>query len=139
VGDTHFAQGDGESCGTAVETASTFLARFEVLKGEAARRKQIDPSLEFSTPVSKTVRRFYATTGSSVRKDGRNESEDLNIAARNALINMIDFIVDAYSYSREQAYCLTSVAVNLTVSNVVDVPNFIVTASLPLDVFDKHS
>jgi formamidase len=138
VGDTHFAQGDGESCGTAVETSSTFVARFEVLKGEAARRKQLDPSLEFSTAVSKTARRFYATTGSSVRKDGRNESEDLNVAARNALINMIDFIVDAYSYSREQAYCLTSVAVNLTVSNVVDVPNFIVTASLPLDIFDKQ-
>jgi len=48
-----------------------------------------------------------------VRKDGRNESEDLNIAARNALINMIDYIVDTRGYTREQAYCLTSVAVDL--------------------------
>jgi formamidase len=137
VGDTHFAQGDGESCGTAVETASTFVARFEVLKGEAKRRNQVDPSFESSNPPAATARRFYATTGSSVRKDGRNESEDLNVAARNALINMIDYIADAYSYSREQAYCLASVAVNLRISQVVDVPNFIVSALLPLDIFEK--
>ena len=137
VGDTHFAQGDGESCGTAVETSSTFVARFELLTGEARRRNQNDPSFESSLPASKTLRRFYATTGSSVRKDGRNESEDLNVAAKNALINMIDYIVDTYSYSREQAYALTSVAVNLRVSQVVDVPNFIVSAFLPLDIFAK--
>src|SRR6202043_13204 len=44
VGDAHFAQGDGESCGTAVETSATFVARFDVLKGEATRRRQSDPS-----------------------------------------------------------------------------------------------
>ena len=81
-------------------------------------------------------RRFFATTGNSVRKDGRNESEDLNIAARNALINMIDYIVDTRGYTREQAYCLTSVAVDLKVSQVVDTPNFIVSAVLPLDIFE---
>lgn len=136
VGDTHFAQGDGETCGTAVETSSTFVAQFEVLKGEATRRKQIDPSFECVGTTGK-VRKYYATTGCSVRKDGRNESEDLNVAAKNALLNMIDYISDAYSFSREQAYALTSVAVDLRISQVVDVPNLIVSAFLPLDVFEK--
>ena len=49
---------------------------------------------------------------------------------------MIDYICDAYSYSREQAYALTSVAVDLRISQVVDVPNFIVSAFLPLDIFE---
>ncbi len=141
VGDAHFAQGDGESCGTAVETSATFVARFDVLKGEARRRSQIDPSYShdnyYANHETSLPRRFYATTGNSVRRDGRNESEDITVAARNALLNMIDYIVDAYGYSREQAYCLTSVAVDLKVSQVVDVPNMIVSAFLPLNIFDK--
>lgn len=140
VGDAHFAQGDGESCGTAVETSATFVAKFEVLKGEATRRRQNDPSFEhpgyFTTPEMGTPRRFYATTGIPVSRDGlRNESEDLSMAARNALLNMIDYLVDSRGFTRAQAYCLTSVAVDLKVSQVVDVPNLIVSAFLPLDVF----
>jgi formamidase len=141
VGDAHFAQGDGESCGTAVETSATFVARFEVLKGEARRRGQIDPSYANDDyhihPETALPRRFYATTGLSVHKDGRNESENITVSARNALLNMIDYIVDTYGYTREQAYCLTSVAVDLKVSQVVDVPNMIVSAFLPLNIFDK--
>ena len=150
VGDGHFAQGDGESCGTAIEMAATFVARFEVLKGEARRRGQRDPSYSlpghahhnapgvhgaFGISPSKG---YYATTGMSVRSDGRAESEDLTLAARNALINMIDYIADAYSFTREQAYCLASVAVDLRVSQVVDVPNMTVSAVLPLDIFDRR-
>jgi formamidase len=139
VGDAHFAQGDGESCGTAVETSATFVARFDLMKGAAYRRNQIDPSYandDYNVhPQTALPRRFYATTGLSVHKDGRNESEDITLAARNALLNMIDYIVDTYGYSREQAYCLASVAVDLKISQVVDVPNMIVSAFLPLDIF----
>ena len=140
VGDAHFAQGDGESCGTAVETSATFVAKFELLKGEAARRKQNDPSFEhpgfFTSPEMGVPRRFYATTGIPVSRDGlRNESEDLTMAARNALLNMIDYLTDTRGLTRQQAYCLTSVAVDLKVSQVVDVPNLIVSAFLPLDIF----
>ena len=141
VGDAHFAQGDGESCGTAVETSALFTARFDVLKGEAKRRGQTDPSYEhpgyFTTPEMAAPRRFYATTGIPVSRNGeRNESENLTMAAQNALLNMIDYIVDTRGLSREQAYCLTSVAVDLKVSQVVDVPNLIVSAFLPLDIFE---
>lgn len=140
VGDAHFAQGDGESCGTAVETSATFVATFEVMKGEAHRRKQTDPSYEhpgyFATPEMGVPRRFYATTGIPVSRDGlRNESENLTLAAKNALLNMIDYLVDTRGYTRQQAYCLCSVAVDLKVSQVVDVPNLIVSAFLPLDIF----
>ena len=48
---------------------------------------------------------------------------------------MIDHLVAEYSYSRQQAYALCSVAVDLKVSELVDVPNFIVSAFLPLDIF----
>ena len=141
VGDAHFAQGDGESCGTAIETSATFVARFEVLKGEATRRRQNDPSFSrddyFVRPETAVPRRFYATTGLSVRRDGRNESEDITTAARNALLNMLDYISDAYGLSREQSYCLASVAVDLKISQVVDVPNMIVSAFLPLDIFER--
>ena len=140
VGDAHFAQGDGESCGTAVETSATFVARFDLLKGEARRRKQTDPSYEhpgfFTSPEMGVPRRFYATTGIPVSRDGmRNESENLTLAATNALLNMVDYLVDARGLTRQQAYCLISVAVDLKVSQVVDVPNLIVSAFLPLDVF----
>ena len=149
VGDAHFAQGDGESCGTAVETSATFVATFEVLKGEARRRNQRDPSYALGghqhhgapgvhgAHGKNPSKGYYATTGMSVRADGRAESEDLTLACRNALINMIDYIADAWSFTREQAYCLASVAVDLRVSQVVDVPNMTVSAVLPLDVFER--
>jgi len=67
-----------------------------------------------------------------------NLSEDLTAAARHALIQMIDYIVREHGLTREQAYILCSVAVDLRVGQVVDVPNFIITAVLNLNVFDKN-
>ncbi len=139
VGDAHFAQGDGEACGTAIEMAATFSAELDVRKGEAARRDI--RSVQFSReeyvvpPQYQAPRRFYATTGLSVHADGPNESEDATLAARNALLAMIDYLVAERGYDRQQAYALCSVAVDLKVSEVVDVPNFVVSAFLPLDIF----
>lgn len=79
-------------------------------------------------------RRFYATTGLSLRDDGTNESEDLTLSARQALLAMIDYL-GTRGYDRQQAYALCSVAVDLRVSQVADVPNFLVSALLPLDIF----
>jgi formamidase len=88
---------------------------------------------EFAAP-----RRFHATTGLSVTRDGENRPEDLTLAARNALMNMIDHLVDERGWTRQQAYAICSVAVDLKVSEVVDVPNFVVSAFLPLDVFSDR-
>jgi formamidase len=140
VGDAHFAQGDGEVCGTAVEMAGTFVGELHLRKGEAARRgiKSIQYSREeyVLDPRFQAPRRFYATTGLSVRADGTQESEDATLAARNAMLAMIDYLVQERKYTREQAYAICSVAVDLKISEVVDVPNFTVSAVLPLDIFE---
>jgi len=139
VGDAHFAQGDGEVCGTAVETAATFTAELHLRKGEATRRGvqgiQFFRDDYFIDPTWQAPKRFYATTGLPITADGRNESEDTSLAARNALYQMIDYIVDEWGYTRAQAYTICSVAVDLKISEMVDVPNFVVTAVLPLDIF----
>ena len=71
-----------------------------------------------------------------VEADGTNRAEDLNSACRNAVLNMMD-LLQQRGFSREQAYVLCSVAVDLTISNVVDVPNYVVSALLPEDIFDS--
>jgi formamidase len=139
VGDAHFAQGDAEACGTAIEMGATFRGTFQLRKGAAARGNIRDVQFSredyFVDPRFVAPRRFFATTGISVTKDGVAESEDLTLAARNALLNMIDHLVNERGFSRQQAYALCSVAVDLKVSEVVDVPNFVVSAFLPLDIF----
>ena len=64
-----------------------------------------------------------------------NLSEDVSLAARNATLNMIDYLVKAKGLSREQAYILVSVAVDLNIAQLVDVPNLGVTAILNRDIF----
>ena len=139
VGDAHFAQGDGEVCGTAVEMAGTFVGELHLRKGEATRRgiKSIQYSREdyVLDPRFQAPRRFYATTGLSVRDDGTQESEDATLAARNAMLAMVDYLVEERKYTRAQAYAICSVAVDLKISAIVDVPNVAVSAVLPLDIF----
>jgi formamidase len=67
--------------------------------------------------------------------DLSNLSEDLTLAARDALLQMIDHITRTYGLSPEQAYILSSVAVDLRVGQVVDIPNYIISAVLNRDVF----
>ena len=72
----------------------------------------------------------------SIREDGTNESEDATLSARNALLAMIDVLVER-GWTRQQAYAICSVAVDLKLSELVDVPNFVVSAFLPLDIFGQ--
>ena len=72
--------------------------------------------------------------GMPVDDDGTSHPEDLTSACRHALLNMIELLQER-GLSREQAYVLCSVAVDLRISNVVDVPNYVVSALLPEDVF----
>ncbi|HXH10055.1 MAG TPA: acetamidase/formamidase family protein [Alphaproteobacteria bacterium] len=141
AGDSHFAQGDGESCGTAVEMGATLTVRFGLRKGVAAQRRIQRPQYErgdyFIDPRFAVPRRFFATTGMPITRDGRNESENVTLAAQDALLNMIDYLMAERGYSREQAYVLTSVAVDLRISELVDVPNVVVSAFLPLEIFEE--
>jgi formamidase len=118
---------------------ATLHVRFAVHKGRAAalgiRDLQFSRDDYFVAPEYGAPRRFFATTGLSVTRDGENRPEDLTLAARNALLNMIDHLGERGGWTRQQAYAICSVAVDLKVSEVVDVPNFVVSAFLPLDIF----
>ncbi len=152
IGDPHFAQGDGEVSGTAIEMDAEFTVTTRLIKeGPALTR---GPHFEGPVRVLDIPsRRFYATTGFPLKALGevppdmrylgateriaglRNLSKDVSLAARNALLEMIDHISETYGLSPEQAYVVASVAVDLRIGQLVDAPNVGVTALLPLDIF----
>jgi formamidase len=138
VGDGHFAQGDSECCGTAIEMGATCVVRFHLHRGVAAAKRIVWPRFAhpgfFLPPEVAVPRNFIATMGMPITAEGKNESCDISLAARNAVIEMIK-LLEERGWSREQAYVLCSVAVDLRVSNVVDVPNVTVSALLPEDIF----
>jgi formamidase len=138
AGDAHFAQGDGEVCLTAIEMSATVAVRFQVHKGEAARKNIRWPRFAhpdyFVPPEWAAPRNFIATTGMPVREDGTQEGGDLNLAARNALRDMIGLLQER-GWTAAQAYAICSVAVDLRISNVVDLPNVTVSALLPEAIF----
>jgi formamidase len=125
LGDLHFAQGDGEVCGTGIEVAGAATIRIG-LEPDPAWRPRF-PAYE--TPA-RPERRSFATTGIPVEA-----AMDLNVAAREALLEMIDYLEATYGFAREAAYALCSAAVDLRISEVVDIPYPLVSALLPLDVF----
>jgi formamidase len=155
AGDVHFAQGGGEVAGTAIEMGAKVTLRAKVISGGApllttmhfeggAQLKKLAPSS------------FYAVTGLPIKPPGEvpvystylggqtiaplaNLSEDLTLAARNATLNMIEFLVKTKGLTPEQAYVLVSVAADLNIAQVVDMPNFGVTAILNRDVFKEES
>ena len=136
AGDAHYAQGDNESCGTAIEMTATFTLRFELQKGVARERNIRRLRFERHDERPADPGRFFATTGLSIDAEGRNFSEDVTVATRDALHEMIDHLVTERGFDRQQAYALCSVAVDLRVSALPDVPNMVVTALLPLDIFE---
>ncbi len=139
TGDGHFAQGDGEVCVTAVEMGATAVVRFRLHKGLAASRRFQAPVFSqedyFVPPEVAVPQRFLGVMGMPITDDGENDGENLTLACRNAVLNMIELLQER-GYSREQAYVICSVAVDLRVSNVVDAPNFVVSALLPEIIFD---
>ena len=137
TGDGHFAQGDGEVCVTAVEMGATCSVRFRVHRGEAERHgirwPRFSRSDYFIDPRWAAPQKFIATMGMPVDEHGVNQGENLNLACRNAILNMMQLLQER-GFSREQAYCICSVAADLRISNVVDLPNVVVSALLPEDV-----
>ncbi len=128
VGDLHFAQGDGEVCGTGIEVAGAVTLRF------AVRKAQNTPRLPtFETPA-RPGRRAFATTGIAL-----DAPMDIDAAARVALLEMIDYLEARLGVERAAAYALCSVAVDLRISEVVDIPYPLVSALLPLDIFESAS
>ena len=142
AGDCHFAQGDGEATGTALEITATVKLRFDVVKRDAAAWRPRYPSFEYReapVPAGSTPRQWFATTGLPIDTDGSNGYFDLTLCAREALREMIAYLTGVRGLTREQAYVLVSVAGDLKISEGVDVPNPIVSVHLPLDVFDDEA
>jgi len=139
TGDGHFAQGDGEVCVTAIEMGATVVVRFKRHAGLATRRNFMAPVFSredyFADPRYAAPQRFLGVMGMPIRPDGENEGENLTLACRNAVLNMMELLQER-GFSREQAYVICSVAVDLRVSNVVDVPNYVVSALLPEAIFE---
>ena len=120
AGDLHAAQGDGEVSGTGIETGGQLTLRVHV------ERDAELTTPEFTTPVSGgTSRLWHATTG---------HHPDLMTAARVALRALLRRL-EARGLSLKDAYVLASACVDLKISQIVDAPNYTVSAFLPLDIF----
>jgi len=127
AGDCHAAQGDGEVCVTGIECPMRFTLRFTVVKGQS-----LPPwRYEFVTPPGSLQPRSDAK-GYFVHSA---LGPDLMTNAKNAVRGVIDWLVREKNLSREDAYVLCSLAVDLKISQIVDVPNWGVSAYLALSVF----
>lgn len=125
IGDTHAAQGDGEVCGTAIESPFSVAARFELIKGEALAQ----PRFRTSGPVSRHLdgKGYDVTTGIG---------PDLMTGARAAVSAMIDMLAHRHGMNPVDAYMLCSVCGDLRISEIVDMPNWVVSFYFPRIVFE---
>ncbi len=126
-GDCHAAQGDGEVNGTGIETPMLVSLRLSVLRGRSI------PEIQFVTPPGRPLTTagaagYFATTA---------HGPDLYENAQRAISYMLDHLVAEHDLTREQAYCLCGAAVDLKISEIVDEPNWIVSAYLPLGIFEQ--
>jgi acetamidase/formamidase len=125
VGDTHGAQGDGEVCGTAIEGAMNVALRLSVRTDIEVKTPEFEVRRPLERPGAAAAG-YHATTG---------VGPDLMGAARQSVERMISHLETRRGLSAEQAYALCSVAVDLRISEIVDAPNWVVSAFLPNDVF----
>ncbi len=125
VGDTHAAQGDGEVCGTAIESPMDVVLTLDIVKGANLKTPR------FTTPGPVTrhldAAGYEATTGIG---------PDLMAAARDAVANMIDLLTARRGISAVDAYMLCSVCGDLRISEIVDMPNWVVSFYFPRCVFE---
>jgi len=124
LGDTHAAQGDGEVCGTAIESPMVVTVRLELVKGAAPRF----PRILNPRPRSRHLDAmgYDITTGIG---------PDLMAGARDALSQMVDLIAERQGMEPVEAYLLSSACADLKISEIVDQPNCIVSCHFPRVVF----
>ena len=122
--DCHAAQGDGEVCVTGIEAPMYVTARFDVLKDKSIEQPQLKTTGPFTPTGSDEP--MYATTGIA---------PDLMEATKKAVRHMIDHLEAERDLTRGEAYILCSAAVDLKISEVVDAPNWTVTAYVPDSIF----
>ncbi len=125
VGDTHAAQGDGEVCGTAIESPMDVALMLDLVKNTALKTPR------FTTPGPVTrhldAKGYEVTTGIG---------PDLMSGARDAVSGMVDLLCAQQGISAVEAYMLCSVCGDLRISEVVDMPNWVVSFYFPRCVFE---
>jgi acetamidase/formamidase len=130
AGDGHMAQGDGEVCVTGIETLMAVTVRFSVIKnsiitGPRAIVPAADPTQQAMTEQMLSAG-YYHTTGIG---------PDLVENARNAVREMVDWLAGDQQLSLHEAYVLCSVGGDLKISEIVDVPHWVVSMTLPRGIF----
>ena len=125
VGDTHAAQGDGEVCGTAIESPMDAVLTLDLVKGANLGTPR------FSTPGPVTrhldAKGYEATTGIG---------PDLMTAAGDAVAGMVDHLCATRGMAAVDAYMLVSTCGDLRISEIVDLPNWVVSFYFPRCVFE---
>ncbi|RUV73256.1 MAG: acetamidase [Mesorhizobium sp.] len=125
VGDTHAAQGDGEVCGTAIESPMDVVLKLDLVKDIRLKTPR------FTTPGPVTrhldAKGYEVTTGIG---------PDLMTGAREAVVQMIDLLAGRYGMDPVEAYMLVSVCGDLRISEIVDMPNWVVSFYFPRCVFE---
>jgi acetamidase/formamidase len=126
-GDAHAAQGDGEVCVTGIEAPMQATLRFSLEKNRSIPGPQFQSVGLLSSRVNKG--KWYGTTG---------VGPDLYLAAQDAVRAMVDYLSKVYRLSSEDAYVLASLCVDLRIAEIVDAGQYIVSALLPLAVFQRE-
>ncbi len=124
LGDGHAAQGDGEVCGTAIETPVRATVRLTVRR-----------DLALDAPQLVTPGPLAARTNVAGFRAALGVGPDFTAAARDAIRATIDQLERERGLTRVEAYMLCSVAVDLKICEIVDAPNWVVGAFLPLAIF----
>ena len=125
VGDTHAAQGDGEVCGTAIESSIDVVVKLDLIKDQPLKFPR------FTTPGP--VTRHLDTKGYEVTT---GIGPDLWAAAKDAVAGMIDLLCATQKMSAVDAYMLVSTCGDLRISEIVDIPNVVVSFYFPRSVFE---
>lgn len=125
VGDTHAAQGDGEVCGTAIESPMNTVLTIDLVKD--ARLKT--PRFTTAGPVTRHLdaKGYEVTTGIG---------PDLMTGAREAVRQMVDLLAGRYQMDPVDAYMLVSTCGDLRISEIVDMPNWVVSFYFPRCIFE---
>jgi len=124
LGDAHAAQGDGEVCGVAIETAARVTVSFTVRRDMTLAYPAYDVTGALVRDAPEHG--YHATTGIG---------PDLMEAARDAVRGMIAHLGRTRDLAPLEAYALCSVAGDLKISEIVDTPNWVVSFFLPNNIF----
>lgn len=148
LGDGHAAQGDGEVCGTAIETRMRATIQVTVEKGAGTtttkKKKWVKSPWVLTAPNKRETTAGGAGKGVVKGGEGKGEGReficlgidsDLRTATQKAVRGVIDWLEAEKALDRTEAYMLISIVGMLRMCEVVDMPNYAIGCAIPLDIF----